>query len=152
MDEHRELQFSSLNDVIPEVDRLMAAHRTLGNWSLGQICNHLAATMRLAVESPAKRAPWIVRKLIGPALFRCILRKGRLRPGVKSPAMLIPRPGLDDRAEAEALCDTIQLLMDRLPDPVDHAFFGKVARADYLRLQCMHCAHHLGFVISTNDG
>ena len=42
--------------------------------------------------------------------------------------------------------------MDRLPDSIDHLFFGRVSRTDYLRLQCMHFAHHLGFVIPTNGG
>ena len=70
--------------------------------------------------------------------------------GVKTPDMLIPRPGLDDRAEAEVLRAMIRVLLEQLTDPIDHPLFGKVSRADYLRLQCMHCAHHLGFAIPTN--
>jgi hypothetical protein len=30
----------------------MAGHETVGQWSLGQICNHLATAVRLTVEVP----------------------------------------------------------------------------------------------------
>ena len=43
--ERRALSFTSLAEVMPEVDRLFQGHRTVGNWSLGQICNHLAGAL-----------------------------------------------------------------------------------------------------------
>ena len=152
MTEHRELQFGSLDEVTPEVDRLLTGYRKLGNWSLGQICNHLAVTMRMAVEPPAKPVPWILRKFVGPAIFRRMMRSGRMKAGARTPEFLVPRPGMDDRAEAESLRATIRLLRDQLPDPINHPFFGTVSRGDYLSLQCMHCADHLGFLIPSNGG
>ena len=38
----RSLTFASLDEVMPDVDRLLRGHTTVGNWSLGQICGHLA--------------------------------------------------------------------------------------------------------------
>lgn len=144
--ERRELRFESLDRVMPEVDRLLEGHVTVGNWSLGQICNHLARTIQIALDPP-RRMPWPVRRLVGPLVLRHFLRRGSMPDGFKSPASLIPKPGLDARAEAEALRATIQVFQQSMPEMFDHAFFGKVRKADFARLQCIHCAHHLGFVL-----
>ena len=37
----RALTFESLDRVMPDVDRLLEGHTTVGTWTLGQICNHL---------------------------------------------------------------------------------------------------------------
>ena len=46
----RSLEFASLDHVMPEVDRLLAGHTTTGNWSLGQICNHLNDSFRFSLD------------------------------------------------------------------------------------------------------
>ncbi len=40
----RPLRFHSFDEIMPDVERLLAGHRTVGHWSLGQICHHLAST------------------------------------------------------------------------------------------------------------
>jgi hypothetical protein len=142
----RQLSFARIDDVMPEVDRLLAGHATVGNWSLGQACNHLAATLRVAAEPP-KPMPWVVRRTVGPLLLKYILRRGSMPAGVKAPADLLPKPGLDARAEAEALRATIRLYQERVPDRFEHPFFGRVRKSDLTRLQCIHAAHHLSFVL-----
>lgn len=149
MAERRALRFERLDQVMPEVDRLLDGHVTVGNWSLGQICNHLASTIQVALDPP-RRMPWIVRRLIGPLVVRHFLRKGSMPTGFKSPANLIPRPGLDARAEAEALRATLSLFQQQIPETFDHAFFGKIRKTDFSRLQCIHCAHHLSFALPTS--
>ena len=42
---------------MPEVDRLLQGHRTVGNWSLGQICNHLAGSFIYSVEGFPAQGP-----------------------------------------------------------------------------------------------
>jgi hypothetical protein len=46
----RQLAFASLDEVMPDVERLLTGHVTVGRWSLGQICNHLAAALRLTLR------------------------------------------------------------------------------------------------------
>ena len=60
MPERRTLEFARLDDVMPEVDRLLAGHTTVGNWSLGQICNHLSRPRSgSSVEGFGVKAPWL---------------------------------------------------------------------------------------------
>ena len=103
MPERRPLTFASLNEVMPDVDRLLNGHTTVGKWSLGQICNHLSGAVIGSVEGFGGKAPWLIRKTIGPIIKRQILCAGRMREGMKLPEQFLPKPGLDPRAEAEAL-------------------------------------------------
>src|SRR5262249_17847808 len=99
----RSLTFASLDEVMPDVDRLLEGHTTVGNWSLGQICSHLARAMNGTVDGFPEKAPWLVRKTAGPLLVRWILWRGRFPAGVKLPEEYRPVPGSDARAEADAL-------------------------------------------------
>jgi hypothetical protein len=147
MAERRTLSFSRLDEVMPEVERLLEGHTTVGNWSLGQICNHLATVFRSSVDPP-RRAPWIVRRTIGPLIRRRVLKAGAMPTGIKVPDALIPRPGLDARSEAENL----RAAMDwytALPKPpvFEHPFFGRITPEQGTRIHCIHCAHHLSFAL-----
>ena len=51
--ERRMLRFSSLDEVMPEVERLRNGHTTVGNWTLAQICRHLATVLRRVADLPA---------------------------------------------------------------------------------------------------
>lgn len=151
MAERRTLSFARLDDILPDVERLLAGHATVGRWSLGQICNHLAATIRSSVEGFPTHAPWLLRRTVGPLAFRWIDRSGRLPPNVKAPVYLVPQPGLDARAEAEALRAAIARFQT-LPGPVgEHPFFGPVTPAQWARIHCLHCAHHLSFARPAED-
>ncbi len=146
MDGRRSLTFANLDAMMAEVDRLLAGHRALGRWSLGQVCNHLAMTLRYSAEGFPSRAPWPVRMLVGPILKRRILRRGKFPDGLKIPGADAPGPGLDDRAEAEALRATVRLLAAHAGPLAPHPVFGRIGDDDWRRLHCIHAAHHLGFL------
>ena len=57
MAERRTLKFASLDDIIGEMDHLLAGHETVGKWSLGQICNHLATAFKLVNDGGLQLAP-----------------------------------------------------------------------------------------------
>ena len=153
MEGRRTLAFSSLAEVMPEVDRLLAGHRTVGNWSLGQICNHLSKphTSGCPVEGFPRKAPWPVRKLIGPVAKRRIFATGRMPSGVRLPEKYAPKPGVDARAEAEALRATLHLFSAEAGPLVPHPLFGPLTVAEWHRFHCIHCAHHLGFAVPEVD-
>ena len=147
MSDRRRLDFQRLDDVMPEVDRLLKGYRATGRWSLGQICKHLAGMMHSSVDGFAQTAPWVVRATVGPLAKRHVLRTGRMPEGIKLPKAAQPRPDLDARAEAEALRATIQQFA-RMAGPLKpHPFFGKLTVDEWTRLHAIHAAHHLGFLV-----
>ncbi len=134
MPERRTLEFVRLDDVMPEVDRLLAGYTSAGNWSLGQICKHLSSTIRSSVEGFGVKAPWIFRATLGPVVKKKILGDGRMAEGIKVPGKLLPTTGLDDRAEAEALRASIAYYMAHPEARAPHPFFGRMTGAEYDRL------------------
>lgn len=147
MAERRTLSFATLDQVMPEVDRLLEGHDTVGRWTLGQICNHLATSVIGSVEGFSVRAPWLLRATLGRVLRRRLMSTGRMAAGIKLPEKVLPRPGLNDRAEAEALRGALQLYAANTEPLAPHPMFGRMSREDWTRLHCIHCAHHLSFVL-----
>jgi hypothetical protein len=149
MADRRPLAFSSLGEVMPEVDRLLQGHRTGGNWSLGQICNHLADSLRYSIEGFGVKAPWLIRNTLGQIFKRQLFKTGQMRAGIKLPEKFLPRPQLDARAEAEGLRAALQKYSAQTGPLADHPMFGPLGRDEWTRLHCIHCAHHLSFVHPT---
>jgi hypothetical protein len=143
----RSLSFDTLDRVMPDVDRLLAGHTTVGSWSLGQICNHLTAAVIGSVEGFPVRAPWLLRNTLGRLKRRQILRTGTMPAGVNLPERFLPRAGLDARAEAEALRAALQFYAASTGPTALHPFFDRLSREEWTRLHCIHCAHHLSFVL-----
>ena len=54
----RTLTYASLDEIPADVDRLLAGHTTVGNWTLGQICNHLSGAVIASVDG----SPFPVRR------------------------------------------------------------------------------------------
>jgi hypothetical protein len=146
MAERRPLEFSSLTEVMPDVDRLLQGHRAGGNWSLGQMCNHLSDSLIFSVDGFGVKAPWLIRKTLGPIIKRQLYKTGKMSEGIKLPEKFLPKPGLDARAEAEALRAALQRYSAYTGPMADHPMFGPLSRDEWTRLHCIHCAHHLSFM------
>lgn len=152
MAERRTLTFATLDRVMPDVDHLLEGHETLGNWSLGQICNHLATVIAGSVDGFPFHAPWIYRKTLGAVQRRRVFKHAAMATGIPLPLEFCPKPGLDARAEAEALRATLRYYAGYQEPLVMHPFFGELTRDDWNRLHTIHCAHHLSFALPQRTG
>jgi hypothetical protein len=88
-----------------------------------------------------------VRKTLGPVIKKKILKSGEIKEGMKTLESLAPKPDLDDRAEAEALRASIAYYLAHPLPRASHPFFGRMTAEEWDRLHCIHCAHHLSFVL-----
>lgn len=148
----RDLSFASLNEVMPDVERLLAGHETVGKWSLGQMCNHLAATLIYSVEGMPVQAPWVIRATIGRLARRSILVRGKMMEGLPLPQKYLPKPGLDARAEAEALRAALYLFAAHGGPYAMNPIMGRITPEEWARVHCVHCAHHLSFARPVEGG
>ena len=131
---------------MPEVERLRRGHTTVGNWTLAQICRHLATVCSRVVDLPAS-TPRDPSLELGEERKREVLETAvspkdcpRLRASCRE-------GGLDEGEEAENLRQAIAYFQSS-PGPVaPHRLFGPLTRDEWHRLQCIHCAHHLSFAI-----
>lgn len=146
----RPLKFASLGEVMPDVDRLMEGQTRVGRWSLAQVCNHLNWGFLASIEGiPSARGLWFVRNTIGPMILRYSLKTEAMPEGFKIPTGGAPKPGLDDRAEVEALRAAVQVFRGYTGAFPDSPIFGPVSREEVEHMQRIHCAHHLSFLSPT---
>jgi hypothetical protein len=142
------LSFTSLKEIMPEVDRLVdKGHTTVGKWSLAQICNHLSTTIIWSVDGYPMVLPWIVRATVGKLGKAHLLRTKKMMEGLKLPRKLVPSPDLDLRAEVESLRAAINLYLSNDKEPATHAIMGRLTKAEAEQIHLIHAAHHLSFVI-----
>lgn len=146
----RQLHFDTLDDLRADLTRLENTRvETIGNWTYGQILEHLAIGFRLAVDGELDfKPPWFL-KLIVPLMKNSMIYKP-MRAGFKLPAAmardLIPPVDIssgkamgDLRAAIEAFASAAQLQ--------PHGLLGPLPRDKWIQYQLRHCELHLSFVI-----
>src|SRR4051812_49208241 len=94
----RSLQFATLEEAVADAERLLDGYRSLGQWSLGQVCRHLSrallGSMRRA-QAPDTEAP------VAPtpeqlAARQRVLDEGTFPEGAPIPfEPLVPPAGLE---------------------------------------------------------
>jgi hypothetical protein len=153
MDDHRELMFERIEDVMPEVDRLIAGHTTTKAWTLAQILHHLSTSIRLSLAPgllPPEPAPDPDLERTYEIRRRRFFRSGRFPEGVEVPIeVLNPPVDADEPIEAESLRAGIKLLESSEISFIAHPVLGPMSRQEWVAFHRMHCAHHLAFAKAT---
>lgn len=152
--ERRALRFNSIDDLLKEMDRIVAAERSgklrcTGNWSAGTTFNHLATWIDYGYDGfPAiVNPPFFIRWIL-------TLRKGKyIRKGA-NPGVHIP--GIPGGTLGTEPCDTDQgaaalraaLLKLKNRQPVKHhsPAFGPMTDDEREQFQLRHAELHLGFL------
>src|SRR5262245_26306085 len=85
--ERRPLHFNGLDDIAADVERLAKNKdiRTLGNWSAGQVLQHLATVMNKSIDGFTARPPAVVR-WVARLLFKGRFLTKPMSAGFKLPA------------------------------------------------------------------
>jgi hypothetical protein len=152
--QRRHLHFETFDDVVADVRQLELGYERLGNWSLGQTCDHLANFMRLSLEGfPSRLVPWPLSTLMRRVLLspRRIVRP--MPPGLRTPKYLVPAPlppGADARAADHAAAARLVTMCRRVkhhggdfyPSPI----FGRLTPALWRLVHLRHCELHLSFL------
>jgi uncharacterized protein DUF1569 len=146
----RELHFDSLEDILAEVDRLAGSReiKTLGNWSAGQIFEHLARVMDRSIDGFENTLPAIVRFVFQYTLKPRLLNKP-MTAGFKLPAkagaeLIAPPTSFEDGlAHIRGAIHRLQTDPKRVPSP----FLGPLTRDEWTRMHCRHAELHLSFLI-----
>jgi len=149
----RELHFASLDDIRADVEQLAAAReiKTLGNWSPGQVFQHLGLVMNNSIDGFQSQMPWIVRVLLGFFMKKKILNKP-MGAGFKLPARAAQELVPSETSLEQGLA-TIRRGLDRLKTEtkrVNSPFLGKMTLDDWTKLHCRHSELHLSFLVAVS--
>jgi hypothetical protein len=145
----RSLSFNNLDEIRADVERLARARevRALGNWSSGQVLQHLTIVMNNSIDGAPPMMPWIVRQLLGVFVKKRILSQP-MSPGFQLPkraASLLPPPIGWEEAQRNFFraLQRLQTETQRKPHPA----FGPLTLEQWNQLHCRHSALHLSFLI-----
>ncbi len=133
---------------MPDVERLLAGHATVGKWSLAQICHHLATVLRRVVDLPAS-TPHDPSQWMGEERKRQVFESGELAEGLPAPPEILPAVTLDVREEVEGLRRALEHYTASPGPVIPHRLFGPLTKAEWDQLQLLHLAHHLSFAVAT---
>jgi len=135
-----DLRFQNLNEVSECLSLLSeAGYERKGNWSLGQVCNHLAIMMEFSQRVRRYRAGALLQRT-GVPIFLRLLFLGRIGRVFKLRVPAMPfaqqKRSIDDDAGVKRLT----LAMEKQQCDVT------AACVTCTRFQLWHCTHHLGFL------
>ena len=146
----RNLQFDDLDQVIAEVQRLHDdGYTKLGNWSLGQCCNHLAQAMNMTVDQYSLRFPPPIS-----TINRILFFKTMWAPQLLSKLSLPTLPGfgqtkpIDDTEGMNRLIDSAgRIRAARDAELKRHPLFGRLTKDQWNSFHVFHAQRHLGFLV-----
>ena len=146
--EHRTLRFDSIDDAMAEAERLAAGQtQTTGNFSLGQIFEHLARTFEDVIRERELPPAGFPMRMLSRMMRPMVLRKAMT--GFKLPAKtqnaLWPTDEVSVEDGLAHLREAYGKFKSTEPLP-KHVFFGNMTRSQHEMLQCRHFEGHLGFV------
>ena len=157
--QRRELAFDDLDAVIRDVDALAAdGYEQVGNWDLAQVCGHLTDWMRYPLDGypkpplPIRVMLWGMKVTIGRREMRKMMASGSMQSGRPTFPETVPPPGSDQAAAVERLRDVAGRFKTHQGKFQPSPLFGDLDRETMTRLQLIHCAHHLSFLVKKQGG
>jgi hypothetical protein len=143
----RTLRFSSYDDVLADAEALAASgYARSGNWGLGQVCDHLAATMEMSLDGFPSKMPWVVRVLARWLVLGRIRKHRVFQRRVAAPAYLLPQDTTKDRAGLERLRAAVARLKGHPGEMQPSPLFGQLSPQDWHEVHLWHAEHHLSFL------
>jgi hypothetical protein len=145
----RSLHFDNIAAIGTDLDDLSRKKvRALGNWTPGQIYQHLATSMNIAIDGAPFKVAWPFR-IIGRLFMKKRLQYKPMGAGFRLPENaakeLVP-PATDEKEGLEALRNALgrmQTEIKRAPSP----FLGELTREECDRIHCRHAELHLSFLV-----
>lgn len=152
--ERRALRFNSIDELMRELDRIIAAENTgtlrrTGNWTTGQIFGHLAAWINYGYEGfpPGAHPPFFVRWIV--KFLKNKIIHGGMRPGMRIPRTKDGTFGtevLSTDEGASRLRAALMRLKDREPVKFHSPALGPLSDDDRIAVQLRHAELHLSYL------
>ena len=151
----RELSFHCTGCLKEELAKIEAAHRAgkvshTGNWTEGQIFDHLALSMEHSIDGfpPEIKIPLLMRMM--GRMFKGMVTSGKtLSPGFSPPKgseALLPKPVVSFEHGLARLRKVIDRLDSGAQCIQASPAFGKMTHDEWMRLHMGHAQLHLGFI------
>ena len=146
----RKLHFADFSQLLADADYI-ATHpcQTLGNWSVGQIFEHLAVAANAPFDGiEGFKASWFTRHLIVPFIKNNLITKP-MSAGFQIPkeaTSMFPPANANVQASVEKLRQALARFSNELPR-YPHPIMGELAFQEWVALTLRHAELHLSFIV-----
>jgi hypothetical protein len=145
----RVLHFQTLEEMLADAEKTATGPvRTLGNWSPGQIFDHLALWLEFTLDGFPVKIPWYIRWAVWP--FKGLMVRNPMSAGFiwgeREAKVVTPQREI---ALEEGLVH-LKLAVSRWraePQRYPSPLLGKLTPAQWEQFQLRHCEHHLSFIV-----
>ena len=152
----KDLEFATLDEALELATEWVKLHasgaqiKTSGEFSLGQILEHLARSIDIGLgNTPVPKASWLMRG-IARLMKNRFLRVG-MKPGFQLPAasqdLFWPETDVDPEEALQHFAKSISDLLST-QGPIQHPYFGQMTQEEQVVLNCRHAELHMNFVIA----
>ena len=152
VDARRKLDYKSFDELLADADRLSSSNsKTLGNWSAGQIFQHLANAFNGSIDGFPPSFPWFIRGIA--RLFKKKLINGAMPAGIKMPAQLA-KAVMPDPTATEVGLANLKGAVSRLkqnPHRAPHPVFGHITAQEWNAVHLKHASLHMSFLTNEQD-
>ena len=150
--DRRRLRFSTVEELLAEVDRIIAADkagtlRRTGNWTAGQVFGHVATWANFAYEGYPFRPPWFIRWILRKKKA-AYLRDG-MPAGVRIPKVPNGTFGtelMSTETGAKRLRGALLRLKSGELPKFDSPAWGKMTHEERMAMNLRHAELHLSFL------
>lgn len=144
----RALRFHDFDQALADADRLLAAgYDRVGNWSLGQIADHLAKVITFSLDGFPSMMPWPLRLAARWFALGAILRHKVFRSTITAPSYLMPTDAVADREAVERLRSATARFVAHAGPLHPSPAFGRLTPQQWREVHLWHCEHHLSFLV-----
>ena len=149
--ERREIRFESLDDLLADAEKLASGEvRTVGNWTLGQILEHLAQAMISSIDGTDMKFPWLMKKIIRLFVNKDKMLNKTVPAGFKIPKKGEPQFSPSPDVSTEDGLASLRAAVQRCQTEearAEHPVFGELSREQWDKFQLRHAELHLSFAI-----
>jgi hypothetical protein len=143
------LRFADEAAVMQDVRWLEKGYAQNGNWTLAQVCWHLATTTLWSMRPGPFPPPTPEQRAARPKLD-AILAGADLPTGLTAPEQFLPPSDCTD-AEIDRLANALEAARVHPGPFAPHRIFGELNPDEARHLRMRHCAHHLSYLVPTEQ-
>lgn len=145
--DRREVKYASLEEMLADAERLASDSnvRTLGNWSQGQIYEHLARALYTSIDGSDMSFPAPARWLMSLLMKKKFLYR-EIPAGFKVSGKVIPNETSIEQGLA-SLRKAVARQQSELNRAI-HPGFGHLTNAEWEAFHLRHAEMHMSFLVS----
>ncbi len=144
----RSVTYNSYDDLAADLDSLLSGEiEMVGNWSLAQICYHLAAALNGCIDGTSFRAPWPMR-VMGKLFMKNKFLNQALPAGFQIPASATKQFAPDASVDLQEQADALRQAIERVKSDktrARHPFFDQLTTDEWDRFNLRHAEMHMSF-------